>query len=51
MAPMGATLILGAGFGGLACARALRARSPRDHRILLIDRSPLFVVGAAKART
>lgn len=48
MAPMGATLILGAGFGGLACARALRARTPRDHRILLIDRSPLFVVGAAK---
>lgn len=48
MPPMSATLILGAGFGGLACTRALRARAPRDHRILLIDRSPVFVVGAAK---
>lgn len=48
MARVSTTLILGAGFGGLACARALRARTPRDHRILLIDRSPVFVVGAAK---
>lgn len=45
---MSTTLILGGGFGGLSCARALRARAPRDHRILLIDRSPVFVVGAAK---
>lgn len=45
---MTTTLILGGGFGGLACARALRARAPREHRILLIDRSPVFTVGAAK---
>lgn len=48
MATVSTTIILGGGFGGLACARALRARIPSDHRILLIDRSPLFVVGAAK---
>lgn len=45
---MSTTIILGAGFGGLGCARALRAAAPREHRILLIDRSPVFVVGAAK---
>ena len=45
---MSTTVILGGGFGGLGCARALRAGTGRDHRILLIDRSPVFVVGAAK---
>src|SRR5438093_11599468 len=45
---MSTTLILGGGFGGLACARALAARSPRSHRILLVDRSSDFLVGAAK---
>jgi sulfide:quinone oxidoreductase len=48
IAPVSTTILLGGGFGGLACARALRVRAPRDHRILLIDRSPVFVVGAAK---
>jgi sulfide:quinone oxidoreductase len=45
---MSTTLILGGGFGGLACARALAARAPRSHRILLLDRSRNFLVGAAK---
>ena len=31
-------LILGAGVGGVATARALRKRLPRAHRILLVDR-------------
>jgi sulfide:quinone oxidoreductase len=42
------TVILGAGFGGLACARTLRARLPASHRVIVVDRSPHFVVGAAK---
>ena len=45
---MSTTLILGGGFGGIACARALAARAPRSHRILLVDRSRDFLVGAAK---
>ncbi|HET7904200.1 MAG TPA: FAD-dependent oxidoreductase, partial [Candidatus Eisenbacteria bacterium] len=45
---MSTTLILGGGFGGLACARALRAKAPADHRIVLVDRAPLFFVGATK---
>jgi len=45
---MSTTLILGGGFGGLACARALAAHAPRSHRILLVDRSRDFLVGAAK---
>jgi sulfide:quinone oxidoreductase len=45
---MTTTLILGGGFGGLACARALRAKAPADHRIVLVDRAPLFFVGATK---
>ncbi len=46
---MTTTLILGGGFGGLACARALRARLPDPHRIVVVDQSPHFVVGAAKS--
>ncbi len=42
------TLILGGGFGGLALARALRAHTGRQHRILVVDRAPEFVVGATK---
>ena len=42
------TLILGGGFGGLSCARALRARLPAAHRIILVDRSQDFIVGATK---
>jgi sulfide:quinone oxidoreductase len=45
---MSTTLILGGGFGGLACARAIAARAPGSHRILLVDRSRDFLVGAAK---
>ena len=45
---MSSTLILGGGFGGLACARMLAARVPRSHKILLVDHSRNFVVGAAK---
>jgi sulfide:quinone oxidoreductase len=42
------TLILGAGFGGLAAARTLRALAPDDHRIIVVDRAGSFHVGAAK---
>ncbi|HEY3215225.1 MAG TPA: FAD/NAD(P)-binding oxidoreductase [Candidatus Eisenbacteria bacterium] len=45
---MSTTVILGGGFGGLACARALRSRAPDDHRIVVVDRSSDFLVGAAK---
>ena len=45
---MSSTLILGGGFGGLTCARTLAARVPRSHKILLVDHSRNFVVGAAK---
>lgn len=45
---MSTTLILGGGFGGIACANELRARVPTDHRIVLIDKSPTFRVGATK---
>jgi sulfide:quinone oxidoreductase len=45
---MSTTAILGGGFGGLACARALRSRAPRDHRIAVVDRSADFLVGATK---
>jgi len=33
-------VILGAGVGGIATARALRKRLPRPHRIVLVDREP-----------
>ncbi len=42
------TLILGGGFGGLACARALRRCLSTPHRITLVDRAADFVVGATK---
>lgn len=42
------TLILGGGFGGLACARALRAGVAPEHRIQLVDRADGFLVGASK---
>lgn len=45
---MTTTLVLGGGFGGLALTRALRARLPNEHRIVLVDRAPDFVVGAAR---
>ena len=45
---MTTTVILGGGFGGLACARTLRARLPEAHRIVMVDRASHFLVGAAK---
>jgi sulfide:quinone oxidoreductase len=45
---MATTLILGGGFGGLAVADELRKLMPRNHRIVLIDKSPEFYVGATK---
>src|SRR5262245_5755542 len=45
------TILLGGGFGGLACARTLRARLPAAHRVVVIDRADTFVVGATKTWT
>ena len=45
---MTTTLVLGGGFGGLSCASALRAALPPEHRIVVVDRAPLFFVGATK---
>ena len=45
---MATTLILGGGFGGVSCARGLRRRLGPGHRVVLVDRSDRFVVGAAK---
>jgi sulfide:quinone oxidoreductase len=42
------TVILGGGFGGLACANALRKLAPQDHAIVVVDRTPRFYVGAGK---
>lgn len=42
------TLILGAGFGGIATANALRRALPPEHRIVVIDRSRHFHIGATK---
>jgi sulfide:quinone oxidoreductase len=42
------TLILGGGFGGIAAANSLRQLVPREHEIVVIDKSPSFHVGAGK---
>ena len=42
------TLILGGGFGGLVTANTLRALLPREHRIVLVEKSPTFTLGATK---
>ena len=42
------TLILGGGFGGIAAANSLRPLVPREHEIVVIDKSPSFHVGAGK---
>lgn len=42
------TLILGAGFGGIATANALRRQLPATHRIVLVDKAPTFHFGATK---
>ncbi len=41
-------LILGGGFGGIATANTLRRLLPAEHAVTIIDRSPLFHVGAGK---
>lgn len=45
---MRTTLILGGGFGGLAVADELRRARSKDHRIVVVDQSADFYVGAAK---
>ncbi|MCM2272754.1 MAG: NAD(P)/FAD-dependent oxidoreductase [candidate division Zixibacteria bacterium] len=42
------TVILGGGFGGIATARTLRQLLPVDHKIILIDKSATFQIGATK---
>ncbi len=42
------TVILGAGFGGLAAAAALARSLPEGHTVTLIDRKDRFLVGAMK---
>jgi sulfide:quinone oxidoreductase len=41
-------LILGAGFGGLAAANALRKSLGQDHRVIVIDRKKSFMMGLVK---
>jgi sulfide:quinone oxidoreductase len=41
-------LILGAGFGGLAAANELRKALGQDHRVIVIDRKKLFMMGLVK---
>ena len=40
------TIIVGAGFGGIAAARRLRTLLPEPHRILVVDRRPEVSLGA-----
>jgi sulfide:quinone oxidoreductase len=42
------TAILGGGFGGIAAANTLRRLAPKDHGIVVVDRTPRFYVGAGK---
>src|SRR5258706_14453933 len=42
------TAILGGGFGGLTVANILRGLLAKEHKILAIDASPKFHIGAAK---
>jgi sulfide:quinone oxidoreductase len=41
-------VILGAGFGGLACANALRKGLGQEHRIVIVDRKKSFMMGLVK---
>lgn len=41
-------LILGGGFGGIAAANSLRKLLPQEHKIVVIDKTPNFHVGAGK---
>jgi sulfide:quinone oxidoreductase len=42
------TLVLGAGFGGIAVATGLRDRLGPDHEVVLVDRRPAFSMGLRK---
>ncbi|MCI0690548.1 NAD(P)/FAD-dependent oxidoreductase [candidate division KSB1 bacterium] len=42
------TLILGGGFGGIVTANTLRGLLPAEHKIVLIDKSATFNIGATK---
>ncbi len=46
MTPASTTVIVGAGFGGIATARRLRSLLPEPHRILVVDRRPEVSLGA-----
>jgi sulfide:quinone oxidoreductase len=41
-------VILGGGFGGISLANALRQRLPKEHRIVVVERSSSFHMGATK---
>lgn len=41
-------LILGGGFGGLAAADTLRKGLSSEHKVTLVDRKPLFLMGLTK---
>jgi sulfide:quinone oxidoreductase len=45
---MTTTLILGAGFGGIVAANALRRQLPPEHRIVVVDKTLNFYIGATK---
>lgn len=49
MTPASTTVIVGAGFGGIAAARRLRDLVPEAHRILVVDRRPEVSLGAGHA--
>jgi sulfide:quinone oxidoreductase len=42
------TIILGGGFGGIVVANKLRSMVSMEHEVILIDKSPDFIVGATK---
>jgi sulfide:quinone oxidoreductase len=42
------TVILGGGFGGISAANALRELLPAEHKIVVVDASSRFYVGAGK---
>jgi sulfide:quinone oxidoreductase len=42
------TLVLGAGFGGIAVASGLRDRLGDSHQVILVDRDPSFSMGLRK---
>jgi sulfide:quinone oxidoreductase len=42
------TVILGGGVGGVVTANTLRRLLPKEHEIVLVERNPIFHLGAAK---